>query len=80
MKTYGLIFADGRKELASVGLDEDGNPRIETIRPYPCPEKWVDPTLVELVKIECPSPESDYEPFLVWFDDRVERQWKPINN
>lgn len=78
IKTYGLIFDDGRKELASVGLDDDGNPRIDTIRPYPVPEDWVDPTLIELVKIECPGDESDYEPILVWFDDRVERQWKQI--
>lgn len=80
LKTYGLIFADGRKELASVVLDEEGNPRIDTIRPYPVPEDWIDPTLVELVKVECPGNESNYEPILVWFEDRVERQWKPINN
>ena len=78
IKTYGLIFADGTKELASVVLDDDGNPRIDTIRPYPVPQDWVDPTLVELVKIECPGIESEYEPFLVWFEDRVERQWKQI--
>jgi hypothetical protein len=80
LKTYGLIFADGTKELSSVALDEEGSPRIDTIRPYPVPEGWVDPTLVELVKIECHGDEADYEPILVWFDDRVERQWKPINN
>jgi hypothetical protein len=78
MKTYGLIFPDGRKELASVGLDEDGNPRIETIRPYPLPEKWVDPTLVELIKIDKPE-EGEWNPVVVWFDDRVERQWEQIN-
>ena len=77
MKTYGLIFADGRKELASVGLDEDGNPRIETIRPYPLPEKWVDPTLVELIKIEKPE-EGEWQPKVVWFSDRVERQWEAV--
>jgi hypothetical protein len=80
LKTYGLIFADGTKQLASVVLDEEGNPRIDTIKPYPVPENWVDPTLVELVKIECPGDEADYEPFLVWFEDRVERQWKQITN
>jgi len=36
--------------------------------------------LVELVKVECPGDEADYEPFLVWFTDRVERQWNPINH
>lgn len=78
LKTYGLIFPDGRKELSSVVLDDEGNPRIDTIRPYPVPEDWVDPTLVELVKVECPGNESDYTPVLVWFSDRVERQWEPV--
>jgi len=78
LKTYGLIFPNGDKYLASVCLDDEGNPRIDTIRPYPVPDGWVDPTLVELVKVECPGNEADYKPFLVWFEDRVERQWKPI--
>lgn len=79
LKTYGLIFPNGEKYLASVCLDDEGNPRIDTIRPYPVPENWVDPTLVELVKIE--QPEGDnWQPVLVWFEDRVERQWKLINN
>jgi hypothetical protein len=79
IKTYGLIFPNGNKELASVGLDEEGNPRIDTIRPYPVPEGWVDPTLVELVKIEQPEGEN-WQPVLVWFEDRVERQWEQITN
>jgi hypothetical protein len=79
LKTYGLIFPDGTKYLSSVVLDDEGNPRIDTIRPYPVPEGWVDPTLVELVKIECPGNEADYEPFIVWFEDRVERQWEPLS-
>jgi hypothetical protein len=49
LKTYGLIFPNGTKYLSSVCLDDEGNPRIDTIRPYPVPEDWVDPTLVELV-------------------------------
>lgn len=76
LKTYGLIFPDGRKEIASVVLDEDGNPRIDTIRPYPVPEDWVDPRLVELVKIEKPDT-GEWNPKVVWFADRVERQWEP---
>jgi len=79
LKTYGLIFQNGDKYLASVVLDDEGNPRIDTIRPYPVPENWVDPTLVELVKINCPGIISNYEPFLVWFPDRVERQWRPLS-
>lgn len=79
LKTYGLIFQNGEKYLSSVVLDEEGNPRIDTIRPYPVPEDWVDPTLVELVKIE--QPEGDnWQPVLVWFEDRVERQWEQITN
>lgn len=79
LKTYGLIFPNGEKYLASVCLDEEGNPRIDTIRPYPVPEGWVDPTLVELVKIEQPEGEN-WQPVLVWFEDRVERQWEQITN
>ena len=77
MKTYGLIFADGRKELASVVLDDESNPRIDTIRPYPVPEDWVDPRLVEVVKIEKPA-EGEWQPIVVWFEDRVERQWEQV--
>jgi hypothetical protein len=77
MRTYGLIFADGRKELASIVLDENDEPRIDTIRPYPCPEDWVDPMIVPLVKLEKPE-EGDWQPILVWFADRVERQWEPV--
>jgi hypothetical protein len=79
MRTYGLIFADGRKELASIVLDENDEPRIDTIRPYPCPEDWVDPMIVPLVKIDQPE-NGDWEPNLVWFADRVERQWIPANS
>lgn len=78
LKTYGLIFPDGRKEIASVVLDEDGNPRIDTIRPYPLPDGWEDPRLVEVVKIDKPA-EGEWEPVVVWFENRVERQWEPIN-
>ena len=78
MKTFGLIFADGTRELSSVVLDDNGNPRIDTIRPYPVPDGWEDPRLVEVVKIEKPE-DGEWEPIVVWFEDRVERQWKQIN-
>lgn len=77
LKTYGLIFPDGRKELSSVVLDDEGNPRIDTIRPYPVPEDWVDPRLVELVKIDKPET-GEWNPILAWFNDRVERQWEEV--
>ncbi|MFZ4542286.1 MAG: hypothetical protein ACOYNL_10945 [Rickettsiales bacterium] len=79
MRTYGLIFADGRKELSSIVLDESDEPRIDTIRPYPCPEDWVDPHIVPLIKVDKPE-NGDWEPNLVWFADRVERQWIPANS
>jgi hypothetical protein len=74
MKTYGLIYPDGRQELASIVLDDQGEPRLDTIRPYPCPEDWVDPQIVPLVKLDKPE-EGEWTDTLVWFDDRVERQW-----
>jgi hypothetical protein len=77
MRTYGLIFADGRKELVSIVLDENDEPRLDTIRPYPTPEDWVDPQIVPLVKLEKPE-EGDWQPIVVWFEDRVERQWEPV--
>jgi hypothetical protein len=76
MKTYGVIYQDGRKELVSIVLDEEGNPRMDTLAPYPTPEDWVEPTIVPLVKIE--KPEGEWEPKVVWFEDRVERQWEPV--
>jgi hypothetical protein len=79
MRTYGLIYPDGRQELASIVLDENDEPRIDTIRPYPCPEDWVDPVIIPLIKIARPD-EGDWEPNLVWFADRVERQWIPANS
>lgn len=76
METYGLVFNDGRKELASLVLDNEGRPLLETIRPYPLPEDWIDPQLLPVIKIEKPE-EGDWKPIVVWFNDRVERQWEP---
>jgi hypothetical protein len=77
MKTYGVIFADGRKELISIVLDENDEPRLDTLAPYPTPEDWITPTIIPLVKIEKPA-EGEWEPVVVWFDDRVERQWEQV--
>lgn len=79
MRTYGLIYPDGRQELASIVLDDNDEPRIDTIRPYPVPEDWEDPQIVPLVKLDKPEA-GEWEPEVVWFEDRVERQWKQINN
>jgi hypothetical protein len=74
MKTFGLIWPDGTQELCSIVLDDDGNPRMDTIEPYPKQEGWIVPQVLPLVKI--PKPEQGaWEPNVVWFEDRVERQW-----
>jgi hypothetical protein len=74
MKTYGLIWPNGDKELRSIVQDDDGNPRMDTLEPYPKTDDWVAPQVLPLVKI--PKPESGaWEPNVVWFEDRVERQW-----
>lgn len=74
MKTYGLIWPDGRKELQSIVLDDEGNPRVDTLAPYPKPDDWQEPQIVPLVKISKPE-QGAWEPNVVWFEDRVERQW-----
>jgi hypothetical protein len=75
MKTYGVVFADGRKELISIVLDDEGNPRLDTLAPYPAPDDWVEPTIIPLVKIDKPE-SGEWNPVVVWFEDRVERQWE----
>jgi hypothetical protein len=77
MKTYGVIFADGTKELISIVLDDEGNPRVDTLAPYPKPEDWVDPQILPLIKIDKPE-EGEWNPVVVWFEDRVERQWEAV--
>lgn len=74
MKTYGLIWPDGQRELRSIVLDEEGNPRLETLQPTPVPEDWQEPQVIPLVKLPQPD-QGAWEPNVVWFDDRVERQW-----
>ena len=65
MKTYGLL---PEQILASLETDEHGNftPPLED-----------GVTAVPLVKLPEPevTPAEIAEPNLVWFDDRVERQW-----
>jgi hypothetical protein len=74
MKTYGNL---NTQELVSVVTDEDGNPRLDTLAPHPKPDDWMPPTLIPLVKLPKPDDTDTqvYEPTLVWFDDRVERDW-----
>ena len=60
MITVGLVPC---QQLVSLLTDDEGNYRD-------VPEGQ---TVVPLVKI--PKPEGAWEPNVVWFDDRVERQW-----
>jgi len=61
MLTFGLL---PNQEIVSIYTDESG--------------EFIDPPdgqLIPLVKF--PAPETgDWAPVLVWFDDRVERQWE----
>jgi hypothetical protein len=75
MKTFGVIWPDGTKELRSILFDDDGNLRIEdSLRTREMGDNWMEPQIVPLVKIDKPA-EGNWEPTLVWFEDRVERQW-----
>ena len=76
MITYGAIYQDVRKEIISIVVDENGNPRIDTLAPYPTPDDWVAPTIIPLIKIDKPDT-GEWNPVVVWFEDRVERQWEP---
>jgi hypothetical protein len=81
MKMLGAIYNDGRKELVSVVTDEEGNPRVDTLKPSDAGEDWVPPTLVPVVKVAAPEYDEAVEriePSIVWFDDRAERQWQVI--
>lgn len=76
MITHGVIWADGTKELRSILVDENGNLRIEdSLKSNPREENWVAPQIVPLIKIEKPQ-EGNWTDTLVWFEDRVERQWQ----
>lgn len=67
MTTIGLIPL---QELVSLSQDEEGN--------------WLDmpkgQAVVPLVKLDKPavSPGIDFAPKIVWFEDRVERQWEQV--
>jgi hypothetical protein len=80
MKTYGVIYED-KKELISIVLDDEGNPRLDTLKPHDAGDGWEPPTIIPLVKLPEPEYNSDtefIEPDIVWFEDRVERQWRVL--
>ncbi len=78
MKTYGIPET---QQIVSIVVDDEGNPRFDTLRPVDAGEDWQPPILIPLVKL--PKPEYDQwsqtcEPKLVWFEDRVERDWDVV--
>lgn len=76
MKQFGLVST---RELISIPLDDAGNPRLETLAPTPTPDDWTPPAVVPLVKLEQPSHDPAThrcEAVLVWYEDRVERDWQ----
>ena len=75
MKQFGLVSA---QELISIPLDDDGAPRLDTLAPTPTPDDWTPPEVVPLIKLDqpdCNPATHRCTPVLVWFPDRVERQW-----
>jgi hypothetical protein len=62
VQTIGLIPS---QQLVSLQQDDEGN--------------WLnvpeDQTVVQLIKTQQPNDGKFYSPNLVWFADRVERQW-----
>jgi hypothetical protein len=79
MKTFGN---PSTHTLVSVILDDDGNPRLDTLAPHPRPENWEPPILVPLIKQTQPEFNSSLQyctPKLVWFGDKVERQWDVLD-
>ena len=78
MKTYGLVE---ERKLVSIVLDDEGNPRLDTLKPMGAGEDWVAPVIVPAVKLDVPEYDiaTHYVvPKLVWFEDRVERQWEVL--
>lgn len=66
MITFGML---PEKELRSIQILEDGEPDFASIKPS---------IAIPLVKHAKPPDTSTHthEPVLVWFDDRVERDWQ----
>jgi hypothetical protein len=66
------------QRLVSIPLDEEGNPRLDALAPYPVPDDWTPPAIVPLVKLDPPTLAAGEacDPILVWHEDRVERDWQ----
>jgi hypothetical protein len=78
MKTFGLLAT---QTLVSLPFDDDGNAITDSLKPHDAGDDWTPPVVVPLVKIDKPTEPSGKvaEPKLVWFEDRVERQWDLVD-
>jgi hypothetical protein len=78
MKTFGL---PATQTLVSLPSDDNGNTITDSLRPHDAGDDWTPPVVVPLVKIDKPAEPSGKvaEPKLVWFEDRVERQWELVD-
>jgi len=75
MQQFG-IPSDHR--LVTLPLDEQGGPIVSALAPHPRPDDWTPPVVVPLIKLDqpdCNPATHRCAPVLVWFPDRVERQW-----
>ncbi|GAA5141275.1 hypothetical protein GCM10023213_25120 [Prosthecobacter algae] len=63
--------------LVTLPVDEQGVPDLEVLR-VPLLAVWQPPQVVPLIKTPAPEVASNEvaEPKVVWFADRVERQWE----
>jgi hypothetical protein len=76
MKTFGLLET---QELVSLLPLDDESYSTSQLKPSAAVDEWAQPTAVPLVKL--PQPAFDAathkcDSLLVWFKDRVERDWE----
>jgi hypothetical protein len=76
-KQFGISEA---QQLVTLPVDDSGTPDVDCLAPHPRPDDWIAPAVVPLVKLPKPDDTLTHysEPKLVWYDDRVERDWELI--
>jgi hypothetical protein len=74
-KQFGIAAT---QTLVTVPVDDLGEPDVGSLAPHPRPDDWTAPVVVPLIKLDQPDVNPATHrctPVLVWFPDRVERQW-----
>jgi hypothetical protein len=76
MKTFGILET---QQLITLQVDDNDQPIFP--RPPDAGDDWQPPVLVPLVKLPMPELQAGQkaETRLVWFEDRVERDWQVDN-